>query len=48
MIYNDFDYFDYDLKVSKILGFSLGNLGFSETHCLIESMFQTNTLDTLN
>jgi hypothetical protein len=48
MIYNQFDYFDYDAKVSQILGFSLGNLGFSETHCLIESMTQSNASDILD
>jgi len=31
-----------------MLGFSLGNLGFSESHCLIESMIQSNTSDILD
>lgn len=48
MIYNQFDYFDYDAKISQMLGFSLGNLGFSETHCLIESMIQSNTSEILD
>ena len=48
MMYNQFDYFDYDAKISQMLGFSLGNLGFSETHCLIESMIQSNTSEILD
>ena len=47
MFYNSFSYFNFDIKLAQALSFSLGNLGFSESHCLIESVSLANKLESI-
>ncbi len=43
-IYHSFDYFQSD-GISKSFSMTLGNLGFSESHCKIQSLAQSNTVN---
>lgn len=40
LIYNNYDYFRFEDGLTQGLGLSLGNMGFSESRCLVDTIYR--------